>query len=184
MKGARPSKGSPYGGFNLLTAVTMKIAAPHPSPSFPRRACPRGGGGGNPSFSISRHTGLGPTLPMHLLDTPKNACAILPTSASFSHAPTGQSDTGQRDMAPNPRAQGPGLTPPRWTRARDVALIVTLPGPSGPAKPDPHLDNRISGAAQHRAAGCPWHSRCHYPRSHSALGTVVAETAGNSPPWP
>ena len=54
---------------------------------------------------------------MHLLDTAQNGCAILPTSASFSQLPTGQSAPGQWDMAQNPRAQGPGLTPPRWTRA-------------------------------------------------------------------
>ncbi len=40
-----------------MTVITMKIAVPRPHPSFPRRACPRVGGGGNPSPAL----GLRPT---------------------------------------------------------------------------------------------------------------------------
>ena len=63
-----------------------------------------------------------------------NPCAILHPSASFSLV--------QQVIHSRPNGHGAD-----WTRAMDVALIVTLPRASGPGKPDPHLDNRISGAA-------------------------------------
>ena len=102
-----------------------------------------------------------------MLITP-NPCAILRTSASFSHVQ--QVIQLQADRTWRALDARHGM----W-RCCDAAAGVR------PAKPDSHLDNRISGAAQHRAAGCPWHSRCHYPRSHSISGTVVVLAAGSLP---
>ena len=114
-------------------------------------------------------------LPTQLLDIPKNVCAILPSERELQPSPN-------RPIRYRPMGHG---AEPAGTRSRiDTPALDARQGcgadcdaASGRPAPESRthtLTTELSGAAQHRAAGCPWHSRCHYPRSHSASRTVAA----------
>ena len=134
-----PTSHKTTGGSNF---VSRGPASSRPAASKTDRANPSGGGSGGAAPSFQRAGGWEPEtsalsglcgwreppslntyFPPNSLTYPRTLVLYSPRSAIFSLLPTGQSDTGQWDMAPNPRAQCPGLTPPRWTRARDVALM-------------------------------------------------------------
>ena len=63
----------------------------------------------------------------------------------------------------------------------DAALIVTQPRASGPDKPGTAPLQLNKWRRLTPRGGIPWHSRCHYPRSHSISGTVVVLAAGSLP---